>query len=124
MKKIFALLILAILSTSCSDSSHTPSESSVLEQKLNSNSEWPFEVSGVLDIIEAGGYDESEYPAWAIGEFVQEGDDFGVLVHIKDNVAAAAKLNVDPAKAVTVWLGSPEKEHGILTYPVEKMDMK
>ena len=92
-----------------------------LEATLAGNTQWPYELVGTLDIVEAGDFDESDYPAWAVGSVVTDTDEWGVLINIGPGVIRKAKVNIDSGKKVRVWLEKPRKENGDLFYPVSKI---
>ena len=96
---------------------------SALETALAENQDWPYEAVGVLDIVEAGGFDESGYVEWAVGTLLTEDDDeWGVMIEIKDGIAQRARIDIDSGENVRVWLGAPSREYGVLSYPVVRME--
>ena len=92
-----------------------------LEAMLASNTQWPYELVGTLDIVEAGDFDESDYPAWAVGSIVTDSDEWGVLINIGPGVIRKAKVNIDSGKKVRVWLDKPRRENGDMFYPISKI---
>ena len=95
---------------------------SPLEARLLANTAWPYEVVGVLDIVEAG-FEDSEYADWAVGSLVtDETDEFGVQINIGRGVAAHGKINIDSGERVKVWLEAPIPEYGVQTYPVSRIE--
>lgn len=58
-------------------------EKSPAEQLLESNTVWPFKISGTLSIIDAGSVDEDDFPHWTIGEFDIENVEGSILVEFK-----------------------------------------
>ncbi|SMF63205.1 hypothetical protein SAMN02745866_04078 [Alteromonadaceae bacterium Bs31] len=121
MKKLFVFIVCLFALVACSDGGVPANNSTSIEAELKSNGNWPYQIQGVLDIVEAGGYEDTEYPGWAVGGLVREGDEFGVSISIGEGVVAAAGIDIDSRKLVTVWLGAPKKEFGVLTYPVERI---
>jgi len=124
MKKyLFIILAIGFLAA-CSDEAFDvgSEQASALQAVLNANEDWPYEVTGVLEIVEAGGYADSEYPDWAVGNLVTRGDDTGVSVDIGEGVASSAEINIDSGKEVRVWLEAPTKEHGIKTYAISRIE--
>lgn len=92
-----------------------------LEATLASNTQWPYELVGILDIVEAGDYDGSDYPDWAVGSVITDTDEWGVLINIGAGVVSKAKINIDSRKKVRVWLEKPREKDGDLFYPVSKI---
>ena len=96
---------------------------SELEALLDANTTWPYEVTGVLDIVEAGGYEESDYPTWAVGALVNDQtDEFGIAIEIDGNVIPRARIDIDSGKPVRAWLEAPKMQYGVKTYPVSKLE--
>ena len=125
MTKITSLsgfMLLFMLLAACSDSTQDAPEVSGLEREMLTVTTWPHEVSGILEIVEAGGYDEADYPNWAVGALVTASDEYGVSIDIGSGVVARAGIDIDSGEVVKVWLGQPKKEYGVLTYPVEKIE--
>jgi hypothetical protein len=122
MKKIISVLVFLLLA-GCSDSgsdnvAHSPTP---LENLLESNTTWPYAIEGVLDIIKAGGLEESEYPHWAVGFLIAPGSGNGLLIEIGEGIANEGRINVDSGKKIKVWLSQPKIQHGVKTYPIVKM---
>ena len=92
-----------------------------LETVLEANDSWPYEVVGILDIVEAG-FDDSDMPSWAVGSVVTDDDEFGVLIKIDGTVIARAGINIDSGEKIRVWLEAPKDEYGVTTYPVSKLE--
>ena len=116
---------LALLLTACGGGSEYSlgEEGSNLQVLLAKNTEWPYEMVGVLDIVEAGGYDDvSEYPTWAIGNVITADDEWGVMIEIGDGVVSRAKINIDSGEEVRLWLEKPHKKYDVLTYPVSRIE--
>lgn len=96
---------------------------SELGVSLDANTSWPYEVTGVLDIVEAGGFDENDYPTWAVGSLVNDQtDEFGISISIDGDVVPRARINIDSGKPVRAWLEAPTMEFGIKTYPISKLE--
>ena len=93
-----------------------------LQVVLAKNTEWPYEMVGILDIVEAGGYEESEYPSWAVGNIITEDDEWGVMIEIRDGIVSRAEINIDSGEEVRVWLEKPHKKYDVLTYPVSRIE--
>lgn len=122
MKKLaVAMVVLALTACGGGDPDDAPEPGS-LEAVLQSNSTWPYEATGVLDIVEAG-FEDSEYAHWAVGFLLTDpGDEFGIMIEITDGVAERAKIDIDSGKTVRVWLEKPKTEYGELTYPVSRIE--
>lgn len=98
-------------------------DSSELAALLDANTNWPYEVTGVLDIIEAGGFDENDYPTWAVGFLVNDQtDEFGIFIEIEGDVIPRARINIDSGKPVRAWLEAPRMQHDVMTYPIVKLE--
>lgn len=124
MNKFSLITTVFFLLTACSGES-TDSRSVVsssLEVKLSANTTWPYEVTGVLDIVEAGGYEDSNYPSWAVGSLLIDGDTTGVAINIGEGVVSRAGVDIDSGKKVRVWLNAPKIEHGVKVYEVSKIE--
>lgn len=121
MRNILLALLISLCVFACSEGGDGPSSQSALEAKLAANTDWPYEVVGTLDIIEAGGYENSEYPSWAVGSIVTAADPDGAMIEIGEGVVARARINIDSGNPVRVWLGKPKKEYGMLVYPVKRI---
>ena len=98
------------------------SDGGILEIRLAKNSEWPYEMIGVLDIVEAGGWDDSDFPSWAVGNIITDEDEWGVMIEIGDGVVRKAGINIDSGEKVRVWLEKPHKNYDVLTYPVSRIE--
>ena len=110
-----------MLVSSCGSGDPSANGPGSLEPILASNSQWPFEVVGTLDIVEAGGYGDSEYPEWAVGSLITSDDPEGVAIEIGSGVVANSGIDIDSGKSVRVWLEQPNKQYGILSFPITKM---
>jgi hypothetical protein len=96
---------------------------SELATLLEANTSWPYEVTGVLDIVEAGGFDENDFPTWAVGSLVNDQtDEFGIAIDIEGDVVPRARINIDSGKPVRIWLEAPKMQYGIKTYPIAKLE--
>ena len=120
MRYIIPLVFLVLVS-GCGSSDPSASKSDSLESILASNSQWPFAVVGILDIVEAGGYGDSEYPEWAVGSLITSDDPEGIAIEIGSGVVASSGIDIDSGKSVRVWLEQPNKQYGILSFPITKM---
>ena len=124
MKTVIPIMISIIYLVSCGGES--PGDlgggNSSLEKALLENTSWPIERVGVLDIVEAGGYGDSDYPSWAVGSLVTHDDDFGIGIKIGEGVISKAKIDIDSGNEVRVWLNAPAKEYGAYTFPVTRIE--
>lgn len=122
MKKLICFLAILLLA-GCSDSGsdYGADSPSPLEIKLEFNTTWPYEVEGVLDIVEAGGYEESNYPNWAVGSLVTPDSGYGLLIEIGEGIASEGQIEIDSGKKIKVWLSQPHMQYGVKTYPIIKM---
>ena len=121
-KLIISITFLLLAACGGSDYSEAPEPGS-LEAKLQSNSTWPYKAVGVLDVIEAGGFDESGYANWGVGFLITDpADEFGVMIEIGEGVAERAKFDIDSGRKVRVWLEEPKTEYGELTYPISRIE--
>lgn len=121
--KSFALVLAMLLLAACGggESYDAPAPDS-LEAILQSNTAWPYEAVGVLDIVEAG-FEESDYAQWAVGFLITDpSDEFGIMIEITDGVAERARVDIDSGERVRVWLEEPKTEYGELTYPITKIE--
>ena len=117
---LYGTVLLLLVGCGGQDSGNGASVSS-LEETLSANTAWPQEVVGVLDIVEAGGYGDSEYPSWAVGSLLTDDDDEGISISIGEGVVSRAKIDIDSGKTVRVWLQAPKLEYGIEFYPVSRI---
>jgi hypothetical protein len=125
MNRLWLVAVLFFVVAACSGGSNDEGTSGgdyTLEAILEANTSWPYEVVGVLDIVEAGGYDDSDYPTWAVGSIVPDGEEWGVSIEIQGNVVSRARINIDSGKPVRAWLEAPKREYGIDTYPVSRIE--
>ena len=123
MRHILISAMLAFVLAACGgDGGSDMGDAGLLEIRLAKNTEWPCEVVGVLDIVEAGGYDESDYPTWAVGNIITDDDEWGVMIEIGDGVVSRAKINIDSGEQVRVWLEKPHKKYDVMTYPVSRIE--
>ncbi|MEM7411431.1 MAG: hypothetical protein AAF430_14425 [Myxococcota bacterium] len=101
-----------------------PDQDSPLEQALRSNTAWPYETVGTLDIVEVVFGDESELPTDAFGSLLTEGDDeWGVPVDLGAEVIRSSGVDIDSGEKVRVWLGAPHDPHGAgESYPVARLE--
>ena len=125
MRKFLASIVVLTLSA-CGGGYEEPApEPGSLEAKLLDNTSWPYEAVGVLDIIEAGGFDESNYAEWAVGFLLTDpNDEFGVMIEISDGLAQRARFDIDSRKKVRVWLERPKDVHDVPMYPVSKLEVQ
>lgn len=126
MNKLFLMLLCFVL-VACSGGSGTsgadPSvDHGSLEAILAANDSWPYEIVGVLDIVEAG-YGDSDEPEWAVGSIVTEHDVWGVAIEIPGAVISRAGINIDSGNAVRAWLDAPKDDYGVTTYPVSRLEV-
>lgn len=117
--RISVLLFAASLVASCGGEPASEPVGSV-EARIAASDSWPQEVVGVLDIVDAGGY-ESDYPDWAVGMLVTADDPDGISINIGDGVLAAGRVDIDDGRSVRVWVNKPNTEYGVLTFPVTKV---
>ena len=123
MRKIFCSLALALLLGACGAGEGISDDyGGNLEILLAKNTEWPYEMVGILDIVEAGGYDDSDYPTWAVGNIITDDDEWGVMIEIGDGIVRQAEINIDSGEKVRVWLEKPHKKYDVLTYPVSRIE--
>ena len=124
MKKLIPIMISIIYLVSCGGESPGGNGEPLLnlEKALLENSSWPAERVGVLDIVEAGGYGDSEYPSWAVGMLVTHDDDIGISIKIGEGVVSKARIDVDSGNEVRVWLGAPVKEYGVFMFPITRIE--
>lgn len=111
------ILALALLSlVGCGDASDSLSDSSP-SSSLESNTIWPYMVSGEVDIVESG-FDDSDYASWAIGTVSFDGVD--ILIEFDKPVLERAGIdsyfNFD--NPTTLMIGAPKEQYGDLVYPV------
>ena len=124
MRQVLMLAAIALVLVACggggesTDSDHGGN----LQILLAKNTEWPYEMVGVLDIVEAGGYDESDYPNWAVGNVITDDDEWGVMIEIGDGVVSRARINIDSGEKVRLWLEKPHKNYDVWTYPVSRIE--
>jgi len=123
MNRLLVIATLLLFAAGCSDGADE-SGGSELDAILDANSSWPYEVTGVLEIVEAGGWEEdSDIPDWAVGSLVNEQtDEVGIGVEIMDGVARRANVDVDSGRPVKAWLEEPKMEYGWKTYPVSRLE--
>ena len=114
-------MLAVLISCGGEGSGNGDASTSSLEKTLSANTTWPHEIVGVLDIVEAGGYDDSEYPAWAVGSLITADDEYGVSISIGESVVSRAGINIDSGEEVRVWLEAPKKEFGVETFPVSRI---
>ncbi len=123
MRKSFLCLLVPLLLVACGgqDSDNGGASVSSLEEALSANTDWPHEVVGILEIVEAGGYDDSEYPSWAVGNLFADDDDEGIGISIGEGVVSRARIDIDSGKKVRVWLEAPKLEYGFKTFPISRI---
>ena len=115
-------LPLLLILTACGGGESNTTSGLTLEAILATNTAWPYELVGTLDIVEAGGYGETDYPSWAVGSVFTREDEWGVSISIGEGVVSRAKIDIDSGKEVRLWLEAPKQEYGVLTYPVSKIE--
>ncbi len=118
---ILGCLLGALAACSGGDGQSSPSTDSDFASRLASNQAWPYEATGVLDIVEAGFDGTSDEPQWAVGMLLSDGEEFGVLIEIDGGVIARAGINIDSGEPVRAWLESPKDVSGEPMYPVSKL---
>lgn len=118
------LLIASLLClTACGGGPADEEPATGLLAVLEANESWPYEVTGVLDIVEAGFDGTGEYAEWAVGSIVtDETDEFGVPIEIQGPVIKRGKIDVDSGRPVRAWLEAPENKYGVEMYPVSKLE--
>ena len=122
MRHVLILAAVALVLAACGGGSDGTDDGGNLQVLLAKNTEWPYELIGVLDIVEAGGYDESDYPNWAVGNVITDDDEWGVMIEIGDGVVSRARINIDSGEKVRLWLEKPHKNYDVLTYPVSRIE--
>ena len=122
MRQVFSTVAIALLLAACGGGGMDSADSSNLEIRLAGNTTWPYELVGVLDIVEAGGYDDAGYPSWAVGNIVTDDDEWGVMIEIGEGVVSRAQINIDSGKKVRAWLEKPHKKYDVMTYPVSRIE--
>lgn len=116
------VLLLAFLAlTACGGGTDSSPAANSLETTLAANDSWPYEVVGVLDIVEAG-YGDSDDPEWAVGSIVTDDDEWGVSIEIQGAVISRAGIDIDSGKKVRAWLDAPHRNYGVDTYPVSRLE--
>jgi hypothetical protein len=118
---LYGSVLLLLVACGGQDSGNSGASVSRLEETLSANTVWPHEVVGILDIVEAGGYDNSEYPSWAVGSLLTNDDDEGLSISIGEGVVSHAKIDIGSGKKVRVWLNAPKLEYGIETFPISRI---
>jgi len=122
MKKLIFILCITFACISCSQNEGVSDLNSSLEATLSKNTTWPFEVEAILEIDDTGGYEDSDYPNWAIGSIVTSEDQDGVMIEIGEGVIERAAIDIDSGKQIKVFLGKPGTQYGAIFYPVEKLE--
>ena len=124
MRHVIFCALLTLVMAACGGGGDNPyiEDGGKLQGLLANNTEWPYEMVGVLDIVEAGGYEESDYPTWAVGNVITDDDEWGVMIEIGDGVVSRARINIDSGEAVRLWLEKPHKKYDVLTYPVSRIE--
>ncbi|MDJ0708976.1 MAG: hypothetical protein QNJ14_01245 [Woeseiaceae bacterium] len=123
-KLVIAIAIAFLFLAACGGGGYdeTPEPGS-LEAKLLSNTAWPYEAEGVLDIVEAGGFDDAGFADWGVGFLITDpADEFGVMIEINAGVAKRARFDIDSGRKVRVWLEQPKTDYDVLTYPISKIE--
>jgi hypothetical protein len=117
------VLLAFVFGLAACDGTIDEEDGSKLAALLDANTNWPYEVTGVLDIVEAGGFDENDYPTWAVGSLVNDQtDEFGISIDIEGDVVPHARINIDSGKPVRAWLEAPKMQYGVKTYPIAKLE--
>lgn len=120
---LFALILLA---AGCGESGDNQPKVKVappdFAAKLGKNNAWPYQAVGTLFIVEAGGYELSNYPQWAVGEFTADGEAGKVSIDFQAGVIARALVNIDSGRQFRVWLEAPRVENGAKIYPISKIE--
>ncbi len=118
--RAYSIVLLSILLLGCSEPETSTNSAAGLEAELKQVQSWPHSVVGVLDIIDAGGYGDSDdpYPDWAVGSLTTPNDEYGVLIEIGAGVVRKARIDIDSGKPVHALLGAPKDMDGMLSYPV------
>ncbi len=114
MKKTMLVLCLLCL-FACGNERGTASSGS--ESGLASNTAWPYEVVGEVDIVDAG-FGDSDYANWAVGSVVVNGEYISIDFETSVLEAAGIDSEFNFSNPATLNLGAPKKEYGELTYPV------
>ena len=112
LANIFLVAFVNLMISSCSLDYYEKNET---EEMLTENTEWPYAINGVLNIIEAGDYDEGDYPRWIVGflEITNSPDE--ILIEFKGNIAQKAKLPIDVLDSnivFSVLINEPIYRHG------------
>jgi len=105
--KTVLLLISVLVLSACGTESPVETDNS-LESELRRNGKWPQEIVGILDIVDTGGYfDDTDYPAWAVGSLTTPNDLEGILINIEGRVFNAGGVDIDTERTVRIWVGEP-----------------
>ncbi len=124
MKQVLLASVL-VLVAACGAGDVEEASVSGLAETLESNTSWPFEVVGVLQIEDAGGYGDSEYPDWAVGSLITEDtDEYGIPISIGEAVVSRAGIDIDSGEKVRVWLDPRGDDDfgGAYFYPVTRIE--
>ena len=128
-KSVIILTTLSILTTliiSCSgsdsDEVNTTTQKNSLKDSLKDNSQWPIVLTGEIEIIDGGGYDEGEYMTWAVGSLITNTLYGEVTIYLDGNALVDAQVNIDEVGQVKVWLDQPRTQYGHSEYEIVRIE--
>ncbi len=115
LKGSIAVLCSLLILTSCDNGSSVAVDD--MPDVLTSTS-YPIEISGTLDIIDAG-VGDSDYAHWALGSIAITNTDYEILVELEQKVLRQAGVDLDfeYGNPVTLWVNRPVDD----IYPVSRM---
>jgi hypothetical protein len=115
--KTILIILCGVLLFGCVPDSTDKSRSSDIE----SNTTWPYKLTGNLDIIDAAaGDNDSDTPDWIIGSITNPSNNEDILVEFKSDAARSSgyTMNFNYKNPVTLWVNESVNEY----YQVERVE--
>lgn len=87
---------------------------------IESNTSWPYKLTGHLDIIDAAGDVDSGTPDWIIGSITNPDNNEDILVEFNTSAAQSSgyTMDFDFKNPVTLWVNESVSEY----YQVERVE--
>ena len=121
MQNILSAFVVLFLVVACGNPNEPDGDKNTSSAgSVASNTSWPYEVTGSVDIVDAGVAD-SDYASWAVGIVTVGGEE--LLVEFETSVLEQANIDLDFqfSEPTTLLLGKPNDKHGELSYPVKEI---
>jgi hypothetical protein len=115
--KIISIILWSVLLFGC----ETDSTNNSMLSAIESNTIWPYKLTGEFDVIDAAvGNNDSDTPDWIIGTITNPSNNEDVLVEFKSKAAqnSGFTMEFNYKNPVTLWVNESVNEY----YQVERVE--